>query len=243
MSALEPSNPPDQSSDEAKTTSPQPASSPGGDWVETGPAAPPARPLPWALVGMTGVVGAVVAALLMGRPGTPSASVTGTPASSSAASHGAAARPAEPPPAWTTTHADRWTGGRRRSVAYELEAANVVKVWMKHVRPVLVVRCLGSRTDAFVFTDSPARIEPEPDTRTVRVRLDDAQAATERWTASAGHDGLFAPDGREFASRLAAAHRLEFGFTPQNADPVTVAFDLGDIAPVVEHVTRACRGK
>jgi hypothetical protein len=141
---------------------------------------------------------------------------------------------------WSDASASRWTGGRRRSLAFELPAERAVAVWMRHVRPVLVVRCLENRTDAFVFTDSPASIEPDPDARTVRVRLDDKAQATERWVTSADHDGLFAPDGSEFARRIASADRLEFGFTPQNAVPVVATFDLHGADAVVERVAATC---
>ncbi len=242
MSALDPADPANPSPEPGRSAS-APADRPP-DPESSNPRPPHAAgPRPaWGLAAAVGVAGAVTVALLMGRPALRSDSA-GAAVRPVAASPVTPARPAGPAPVWSSAHASRWTGGRGRSLAYELDAANTVAVWLKHVRPVLVVRCLGSRTDAFVFTDSPARIEPEPDTRTVRVRLDDGAAVTERWTASAGHDGLFAPDGRQFASRLAAAHRLEFGFTPQNADPVTVAFDLGEVGPVVQQVTHACRGK
>ena len=84
-----------------------------------------------------------------------------------------------------------------------------------------MVRCLAHKADAFVFTDSPARIEPEDENHTVRVAFDDEPDATQRWMDSEEHDALFAPDGAAFARRLAQSAHLRFGFTPHNAPPVT----------------------
>jgi hypothetical protein len=216
--------------------------------VNSGPPAPPPDPAgrwtAWhlAAVGAAACAGALVTLWLLAAH--PSArDETGSRVSlppKPAAALPAPSRPDGVATGWSDRDAVRWTGGHHRSVAYELPAGNVVTVWMKRVRPVLVVRCLSNRTDAFVFTDSPASIEPDPEARTVRVRIDDGEQATEHWVASAGHDGLFAPDGADFARRLAGARRLEFGFTPQNAVPVVATFDLRGADAIFRRVSAAC---
>ena len=95
-----------------------------------------------------------------------------------------------------------------KSVAFELAADRDVPVWMHRVHPLLVVRCLAHKADVFVFTDSPARIEPEDENHTVNVAFDAEAVATERWMDSDEHDALFAPDGTAFARRLARSHTL-----------------------------------
>jgi hypothetical protein len=64
---------------------------------------------------------------------------------------------------------------------------------MNYVRPLLVVRCM-KKTEAFVYTGSALRIEPNTEDHTVSFRFDDEPARTERWPDSAEHDALFAPD-------------------------------------------------
>ena len=114
-------------------------------------------------------------------------------------------------------------------------------MWMDHVRPVLVLRCLAGKTDAFVFTETAARIEQADENHTVELALDGSSAAVERWPDSADHDALFAPDAEAFARRLAGARTLRFGFTPHNAQPVTATFDLSGAEAVVDAVSRTCR--
>lgn len=145
-----------------------------------------------------------------------------------------------PRPVWQTDDG-RWTGGHRRSVAFQLEADRYVAAWMRQVRPVLVVRCLGGSTDVFVYTDTAAQIERVDDNHTVRVQFDDGPETVERWPDSADHDALFAPDGRAMAQRLGTARRLRFSFTPHNARPVDVEFSTAGFDQFLAPVAKACR--
>jgi len=144
-------------------------------------------------------------------------------------------------PHWSNANQARWVSNHPKSVAFELAADGDVPVWTRRVQPVLVVRCLAHKADAFVFTDSPARIEPEDENHTVRVAFDNEPDATERWMDSEEHDALFAPDGAAFARRLARSRSLRFGFTPHNAAPVTVHFSTSGFDKVLERVSQKCR--
>ena len=144
------------------------------------------------------------------------------------------------PTHWSRDNEHRWISNHKRSVAYELDANQQVRVWTTHVRPTLVVRCLNRKTEVFVFTETPAKLESADGTHTVKLTFDDAAGTDERWPDSEEHDALFSPDGTSLARRLASAHRLRFGFTPHNAAPVQVDFDLGDSAAVMSNVGRTC---
>lgn len=155
------------------------------------------------------------------------------------------ARATEPVPSSTTRAAESalgpstgwiensgaWTGGLRRSIAFEVASRNETPVWMKTVRPVLVVRCIKGRTDVFVVTDSPAAMESQDEDHTVRISIDGDVGRSERWPDSTEHDALFAPNGIAFAAQLRQARTFRFGYTPHNASPVVAHFDvtgLGD---------------
>jgi hypothetical protein len=133
-----------------------------------------------------------------------------------------------------------WVGHARQSVAFELAANNDVQVWLRTVRPVLIVRCMDKTTEAFVFTDSAAKMELQDEDHTVRVAFDDEPLSTERWPDSQEHDALFARDGAAFARRLLQAHTLQFGFTPHNAAPVVAKFSVTGLGPLMEHATKQC---
>jgi Type VI secretion system VasI, EvfG, VC_A0118 len=144
---------------------------------------------------------------------------------------------------WTDANSARWVSNYPRSIAFELPAENTASGWMTRVRPVLVVRCLANTTDAFVFTQLSAAIEPLDERRTVQIAFDDDPAATERWAGSPDHDALFAPDGVSLARRIARARTMRFGFTPHNSPPAVLEFHVAGFSAHIESVARLCRWK
>ena len=152
--------------------------------------------------------------------------------------------PAADTPSSSTSHwvenTATWTGRTRKSAAFELPARNETQVWMKTVRPLLVVRCVNGRTDAFVFTDSPAAMEAQDEDHAVRISFDGDEGRTERWPDSSEHDALFAPDGTAFAARLKQARTLRFGYTPHNSSPVVAHFDLPGLGHKLAAAPAAC---
>jgi hypothetical protein len=144
---------------------------------------------------------------------------------------------------WSRENEYRWIANHHRSVAYEVAASQQVKVWTTHVRPTLVLRCLNRKTEVFVYTETPAKLESGDGMHTVRLTFDGGTEAEERWPDSAEHDALFSPDGTSLARRLSSAHHLRFGFSPHNADPVQVDFDLDGSDSVVSHVSKTCGWK
>lgn len=141
--------------------------------------------------------------------------------------------------AWTDVNRESWLGNRT-GVAYEVEAAASVGAWMRTVRPSLVVRCAGAGTEVFVFTDSPARLERGTPDHSVRYSFDGRQEETGLWPDSDAHDALFAPDAAAFAARIANARTLRFGFTPHNASPVEVDFQVAGLAPLLDAAGKRC---
>ena len=80
--------------------------------------------------------------------------------------------------AWSSQRRAFWTGNQRNSSAFELPAENIVPIWLNQVRPLLIVRCMSKRTEAFVFTGSALKIEQQTEDHTVRFRFDDEQETT-----------------------------------------------------------------
>ena len=162
----------------------------------------------------------------------PMAARTAVPSAASVAAFSA--------PKWSHAHAYRWVSNRPRSVAFELESLERVPVWTTTVRPMLVVRCLSRKAELFVYTETAARIESDDENHTVGLAFDDGPQSVERWPDSEEHDALFAPDSAALATRIASAHHLKFTYTPHNAQPVTVNFDLNGADEVVANVRKTC---
>lgn len=134
-----------------------------------------------------------------------------------------------------------WMGNARKGLALELAASNETPVWMRTVRPLLVVRCVDRRTDVFVFTDSAAAMEARDEDHAVRIRFDEGEERSERWPDSSAHDALFAPDGARLLAELGRARTLSFGYTPHNAAPVTARFDLAGLRERLAPAARYCQ--
>ncbi len=162
----------------------------------------------------------------------PMAAGTAVPSAASVAAFSA--------PKWSHAHAYRWVSNRPRSVAFELESIERVPVWTTTVRPMLVVRCLSKKTELFVYTETAARIEADDENHTVGLAFDGGPQSVDRWPDSEEHDALFAPDSAALATRIASAHHLKFTYTPHNAQPVTVNFDLNGADEVVANVRKTC---
>jgi hypothetical protein len=234
-----------------------PVAPPSSQWQEAAPAAIPAvpaavpvpakRPRGLVLVVALVAVGMVAFALLTRRgvPATsvaaaqPAPAVAARRASAPAASKNAAVRTQ----AWSSERRAYWTGSQRHSAAFELAAENSVPIWMNQVRPLLIVRCLSKKTEAFVFTGSALKIEPQTDDHTVNFRFDDETGTTVRWPDSAEHDALFSPDAVAFTQRLMQAHTLRFGYTPHNAAPVEAVFQVDGLAELIAPVVKDCGWK
>jgi hypothetical protein len=174
------------------------------------------------------VGGALMMGVLNGRNAGRAAAGTMTPTSTPATTP-AAEKPLPPSAGWTE-NTSAWTAETRRRIAFELPARNETSVWMKTVRPLLVVRCQEGQMEAFVYTDSPAAMESQDEDHMVRISFDGEPGRTERWPDSSTHDALFAPQGAAFAARIMTAESLRFGYTPHNAAAVVAHFDVRGLA-------------
>ncbi len=145
-----------------------------------------------------------------------------------------------PAPKWARIRQSGWASDGSRTIGFELRAENDVRVWMKRVRPVLVVRCLGRQTEVFVTTGSAMSIESTPDRHTVHIGFDGQADIANLWLDSEADRHLFAPDGIALARQLARAHTMRFGFTPFNASPVVAEFDVRGFGGPLESVARTC---
>ena len=155
-----------------------------------------------------------------------------------ATSESKAAGPSASTPTWNSNNSE-WVGGERRAAAFELPADHKVQVWQRQAHPILVVRCFAKRTEAFVFIESAAQIEPHGN-HTVRVRFDDEPEREERWPDADDHDALFAPDGAAFARRLTSASTMRFGYKPHNSPPVVAEFHVSGLRALITPAAAQC---
>jgi hypothetical protein len=213
--------------------------------------------LPRRALAVAGVVAGLAAMLAYGRTG----NVAPAPAPASAspslaeARNVPAPRPAadaapiiesgpiiesEPSSGWIGPRRATWARDGSKTIAFELAASKDVGVWMKSVRPVLIVRCLSRTTEVFVATGSAASIEPQAGSHAVHIQFDDAEPLAESWSDSVSSQELYAPDGVALSRRLVRARTVRFGFTPYNSAPVVAEFDVRGFDQVVGLVAGTC---
>jgi hypothetical protein len=145
-----------------------------------------------------------------------------------------------------TAPADGWHVTRSKSemddsktVILTLHSDDIVKGWIEEQRPTLGIRCKEHKTSVFVLTGMAASVENTDRTHSVMLRLDDAPATSLDASESTDSKGLFL-GGTELAMQLAAAQKLTFKFTPFNASPAIVHFDLRGLSDHLHEVAVAC---
>ena len=192
-------------------------------------------------VGAAAVLGALLVALLIGRPA--SHSTASAPAIQQPFARPAVSEPlprdSSETPTWIGRRRPTWARDGSKTISFELQADNEVRVWMQRAVPVLVARCLSHRTEVFVVTGSTS-IESNSDRHTVRLQFDKDPEQVQQWLGSESSQELFAPDGVALSQRLARATRLRFGFTPYNASPVVADFYVAGFHELAKLVATTC---
>ena len=195
------------------------------------------------------LVGAIAAAVLTGWQTAAQDSSAAAQPSGVADNGGGQAGPPTSRSEAAEPSASKWRGNRQpgwasdgsRTVSFLLESDNAVPVWMKSVRPVLTVRCLGGATEVFVVTNWAASIESTAEAHTVHLSFDDGPTVAEQWLDSADVQALFAPDGVSMARQIATSRSMHFAFTPFNAAPATVQFTVAGFDELIGSVAKTCR--
>ena len=195
---------------------------------------------------VTAAIGAAILifALMVLRSG-PSRTLSAAPADVPAARHPASAevlRATSGKETWNADNRVLWLG-KQRGAAFELLSENTVTTWFGPTQPKLVVRCASRTTEVLVYTQSPTKIEPHVDGKTVRVSIDDEPAKTERWADSDDRRALFVLDGAAFTQRLLHAQTLRFGYSPANADDVVAQFHVTGLAELLKPFAKDCGWK
>jgi hypothetical protein len=146
-----------------------------------------------------------------------------------------------PPPTWSGARRASWASDGSKTIAFSLASIRDLPVWMNKARPVLAARCWYRATEVFVALDTSASFEDDADRRTVRIQWDDEPPSVQQWRVSESGKELFAPDGKDVIERMATARRLQFGFTPFNAEPVTAEFAVEGFDRLAGLVTGTCK--
>lgn len=179
------------------------------------------------------VTGLVILLMVLGiiqerrpRAGSPGGSGIAAPAGSLPTKpSGTAHVVANPPDEWTELPRERSKIDDSETIALSLPAENSIQGELGESRPTLLVRYKEGKFQAYVVTGMPANPELG-DTFTVRVRFDHRPVLTQSWTESTDQEALFSPSPVSLVNKMAAAQTMTFEFTPFDAAPQAISFDV-----------------
>ncbi len=128
-----------------------------------------------------------------------------------------------------------------KSVYLSLRAENSIQGWLESSTPTLNIRCMENQTNLFIETGMSSSVEYGTSNHTVELRIDSQKAFRQSWSDSTDNKALFAGNSVGLAKQLAGADKLLFRFTPFNASPQTVEFDVRGLYNHLGEVAKACR--
>lgn len=141
---------------------------------------------------------------------------------------------------WQVTEETSQMDGSK-TVVLALDAENEIKGWLKSTRPALVIRCRERKID--VYANLGVAANPEVgryNEYTVRIKLDDQPAVRQRWGSSTDNEALFSRNGAALAGQISNAKKMLLEFTPFNASPATVQFNVEGLEKHLPKVRSAC---
>lgn len=122
-----------------------------------------------------------------------------------------------------------------------LDAEQTIEGFLESYLPSLILRCQEGQIEAYIVTGMAPDVEMGNfDGATVRIRFDDEAAETLNTGRSTDDKALFFDNAPQLISRLEAADRMLFQFTPYNASPVETSFDLRGLSEVLPQLRQAC---
>jgi hypothetical protein len=127
-----------------------------------------------------------------------------------------------------------------RTVTLSLPAEGAIKGWLAAARPVLILRCLEGKMAAVIATGVPAQVETPTYQVTVTYRYGQDEAVTV--AASKGSDGkaIFLPNPEHHVGLMLEHERVVYRFTPFNAVPQTMSFDVRGLRKVAGPLLDTC---
>jgi len=130
------------------------------------------------------------------------------------------------PDGWVDLPRERSKIDDTEIIAIRLRGQNVIQGWLARARPELYIRWKEGEFEAYIWEGMPAEPELGVETFTVRVRFDSQPATVQQWEESNDHESLFSPAAIDFINKLASAKKLTFEFTPFQAPPQVIDFDV-----------------
>lgn len=154
--------------------------------------------------------------------------------------HGVGRKPVEGRGKWTVqTSVNPLDDSQTVLASLEADTESTIRL-QGSLLPQLVVRCKRGDLEIYAITGTGAEKDGKDGKSTVTLRYDKQTAVDVRMDQSAEGDALFWPDAAANAKLMLGAERLRVAFTPTNAKPAFLQFDLRGFALVHQQLAEAC---
>jgi len=200
---------------------------------------------------VTLILGVIGAVLFLGFCGLVIHNVNKTREAARQVAAPAPGAPARPGAASTPNPNGKWNLSTEASAVDDsktavlvLPAENEITGWLAEQRPQLVVRCKERKTEAYITTGmAPAVESGNYEGATVLLRLDKDKAFTLNASKSTDSKALFLPGAVGLIKRMLPHQQMLFRFTPFNASPQEVTFDIRGLDKAIVPLQQACGWK
>lgn len=128
-----------------------------------------------------------------------------------------------------------------KTVTLSVDANDKYQGWLGSHRPTLVLRCQSNKTEVALQNKSQASVEyGRFHQHTVTLRYDDAPSKKVITSESTTGEALFLPSAIPNIKKMLEADTLLYEFTPFNANPATVSFDLRGLEEEIGSLRGTC---
>jgi len=127
------------------------------------------------------------------------------------------------------------------TVVLALHAENTITGWLATSVPILIIRCQERNTEVYVATGMQPSVESGGTAlHTVRLRYGDEAAFAVPMSTSTDNKSLFFIDPINDIRHMWNVQSLLVGFTPFNANPVSIRFDVTGLPFAIQPLREAC---
>lgn len=130
-----------------------------------------------------------------------------------------------------------------KQINLSLQANNAIVNNAKTNTPTLVLRCKQNKTEVYIVTGIKSYINQAPHRSTVYLSFDDEKPQQFLFTESIDGQALFAPNPLSLIRTMLKSKTLTVQFTPSNAYPAMITFNINGLDKLIEDLRKECHEK
>jgi hypothetical protein len=133
--------------------------------------------------------------------------------------------------------------GTEEIILYREAEEPVTGNYGRQVKPLFYVRCNSGKKEGlelYLFATTVVEAKYGTNKASVRLKFDEDAPVQEDWGEANSRDALFSPNPNKLAKQLLNSKHFYLEFTPFQARPATVEFDVSGLKEQWSTVTQVC---